>query len=228
MNEEQTSTSPAPAPENIPSTGPYQQSQSFHEQPAKPRLSIKRIITILVIALIVILLYYFRGIFIAATVNGTPISRLEVVRMLEKQSGKTTLDSLIVEKLVLGEAKKRSISVSKEETDKEIAGIETQVSAQGNTLEAALSLQGITREDLEAQITLRQTAEKLIADQLQVTDEEIQQYIQEYKVEIPKDKEVEYTEQIRNELKAQKFSQKIQELITSLREQAQINYFTDY
>ncbi|TSC79811.1 MAG: parvulin-like peptidyl-prolyl isomerase [Parcubacteria group bacterium Gr01-1014_29] len=228
MNEEQTNINPAPAPENTPPTGQYQQSQPSHEQPAKPRLPIKRIVTILIIALIVALLYYFRGVFIAATVNGTSISRLEVLRMLEKQSGKTALDSLIAEKLVLGEAKKRGISVSKEETYKEIAGIERQVSAQGNTLEAVLSLQGITREDLEAQITLRQTAEKLIADQLQVTDEEIRQYIKEFKVEIPAGKEAEFTEQIRNELKAQKFSQKIQELITSLRGQAQINYFTDY
>lgn len=227
MNEEQMNPNFAPTPQNIPPAGPYQQSQSFHVQPAKKRLPIKLIIIILVIALIVVLLY-FRGLFIAAIVNGTPISRLEVVRMLEKQSGKTTLDSLIAEKLVLGEAKKRGITIGKEETNKEIANIETQVSAQGNTLEAVLLLQGITREDFEAQITLRQTAEELITDQLQVTDEEITQYIKEFKVEIPKGSEAEFTEQIRNELKGQKFSKKIQELINSLRAQAEIIYVTAY
>ncbi len=53
------------------------------------------------------LLYYFRSAFVAATVNGQPISRLSLVRELEKQGGKQAMDSLITKTLIDQEAKKK-------------------------------------------------------------------------------------------------------------------------
>ena len=78
----------------------------------------------LIILFIILLLYFFKGLFIAAIVNGEPITRLSVVKELEKQSGKATLDNLITKKLILQEAKKRNVQVTKADLDSEIKKIE--------------------------------------------------------------------------------------------------------
>ena len=44
--------------------------------------------------------FVLRGAFIAAAVNGRPISRFKVIRELEKRQGMTTLDGLITEELI--------------------------------------------------------------------------------------------------------------------------------
>src|SRR3989344_8106447 len=56
--------------------------------------------------------FFARGLFIAAMVNGSPISRLSVVRELEKQSGKQTLKSLIDKKIIEGELDKQGVNVT--------------------------------------------------------------------------------------------------------------------
>ena len=48
-----------------------------------------------------------RGLFVVALVNGEPISRIEVIKALEKQGGKATLDSLVTKKLIAQEARSK-------------------------------------------------------------------------------------------------------------------------
>ncbi|MCR4330711.1 MAG: SurA N-terminal domain-containing protein, partial [Patescibacteria group bacterium] len=69
----------------------------------------KTAILVIVIGLTLALLFYGKGVFVAATVNGSPISRLSVVQQLEKEGGKNTLDSLITERLIESEVKKMGI-----------------------------------------------------------------------------------------------------------------------
>ena len=66
----------------------------------------KTVVLAVIIGLILVALFYFKGTFVAATVNGSPISRLSVVSQLEKEGGKNVLDSLITEKLIESEVKK--------------------------------------------------------------------------------------------------------------------------
>ena len=106
----------------------------------------------LVIAIILTALYFFRGLLIAATVNGQPISRFSVISALEKQSGKQTLESIIVKTLILQEAKKQNIAISKSDLDQEIKKIEAEVSSQGQNLDQLLLAQGMSRKDLTEQI----------------------------------------------------------------------------
>src|SRR3990167_8603459 len=61
---------------------------------------------------------------LAATVNGEPIGRLAVIAELEKQGGKNTLDSLITETIILQQAKKKNVTVTDKEIDKQIKDIE--------------------------------------------------------------------------------------------------------
>jgi len=184
-----------------------------------------------IIAIVIVvgfLAYYYRGVFIAATVNGSTISRLAVIKELESVSGKNALDSLITQKLINDEAIVKGVSVTDEEVDTEIKKVESQVTAQGMTLDEALKAQNMTLNILKKQIINQKKLEKILADKLQVTDEEVAQYIVTNEIKIPKGEEVTYNEQIKDQIKQENFSTAASELVASLKAQAKINYIANY
>lgn len=172
--------------------------------------------------------FFARGLVIAATVNGSPISRLSVVRELEKQGGKSVLDDFITEKLIENEARKKGTSVNDEEIDAEMEKVGEQISAQGGTLAEALAARGMSEASFRSEIRVQQELEKLLADKVAVTDEEIQKYITSNKITIPKSEQEKAKEQIREQLKNQKLNQEAQTLITNLRNAAKIKYYINY
>ena len=195
---------------------------------SSPKINIKTVILIAVIIALGVLAYIYKGLFIAATVNGSPISRLSIIQKLEKASGKNLLDSFITEKLVQKEADAKKIVVSNDEINGEIKKIEDQIVAQGSTLEAALSAQGMSMDDLKKQIILQKEVEKLVADKINVTDEEVAQYIKDNAISIPEGQEATATAQIKDELRNQKLSTEGNTLIATLKSQAKIRYFVNY
>ena len=192
------------------------------------RISMKTAIIIAVIIAIGVLAYVYKGIFIAATVNGSPILRLAVIQKLEKTSGTNLLDSLINEKLIQNEARAKNIIVSDDEINDQIKAIESQVAMQGNTLDAALAAEGMSMDDLKKQIMFQKEIEKLLADTINVTDEEVLQYIEDNKIQIPQGQEAELTGQIKSEMRNQKLNTEAQALITNLKSKAKIQRFVDY
>lgn len=183
---------------------------------------------IAIVAVLGFLAYYYRGLFIAATVNGTSISRLAVIKELESVSGKNALDSLITQKLINDEALKKGVTVTDEEVAAEITNVENQVRAQGLTLDEALKAQNMTLDILKKQIINQKKLEKILADKLQVTDDEVTQYIKDNKITIAKGEEAAQKDQIKNQIKQQNFSAAANELVASLKTQAKINYIVNY
>jgi len=201
---------------------------SADNQSIKIKINKKTAIIIAVIIVLAALAYLSKGLFIAATVNGSPISRLAVILKLEKSSGKSLLDSLITEKLIQDEAKAKKIVVSDDEINGEIKKIEDQIIAQGSTIDAALAAQGMSADDLKKQILLQKEIEKLLADKINVTDEEAAQYIKDNKVTVPAGQETATNEQIKSELRNQKLNTEAQSLLSDLKSKAKINYFVNY
>jgi enamine deaminase RidA (YjgF/YER057c/UK114 family) len=202
-----------------------------HQQKADKKsikISIKIAIIIAMIIAVGVLAYIYKGLFIAATVDGSPISRLAIVQELEKASGKDLLDSLITEKLVQNEANAKKIVVSNDEINGKIKNIEDQIVAQGDTLDAALAAQGMSMEDLKKQIIFQKEVEELVADKINVTDEEVAQYIKDNAISIPEGQEATTTAQIKDELRNQKLSTEANALIATLKSQAKIRYFVNY
>jgi parvulin-like peptidyl-prolyl isomerase len=202
-----------------------------HQQKADKKsikISIKIAIIIAMIIAVGVLAYIYKGLFIAATVDGSPISRLAIVQELEKASGKDLLDSLITEKLVQNEANAKKIVVSNDEINGKIKNIEDQIVAQGDTLDAALAAQGMSMEDLKKQIIFQKEVEELVADKINVTDEEVAQYIKDNAISIPEGQEATTTAQIKDELRNQKLSTEANALIAILKSQAKIRYFVNY
>ncbi|OGI97565.1 hypothetical protein A3A11_01910 [Candidatus Nomurabacteria bacterium RIFCSPLOWO2_01_FULL_43_15] len=195
----------------------------------KPKPLVIAIVIAAFLALILTALFFAKGLFIAATLNGSPISRLSVIKDLEKQGGKQTLEVIITQKLINTELAKQNISVTKEEVDQEIKKIEAQVTSQGGTLKDALAQQNMTEEKLREQITIQKKLEKVLADKVAVSDTEIDAYIKENKTTPPKDVKVEdFKKQIGDQLKQQKFQQVAQKWVSDLKTNAKINYYVNY
>lgn len=181
------------------------------------------------VILIIVALFFTKGIFVAATVNGSPISRLSVIQELEKQGGKQALKAIIDKNLIETELDKQKVVATKEQIDAEIDKIKAQVTAQGGTLEMALAQQGLTEEKLREQITIQKKLEKLLADKVIVTDVEVDAYIKDSKT-TPHDKETmeDFKKETSEQLKQQKFQQEAQKWVADLTASAKIKYYVNY
>lgn len=210
------------------------QVSSHEKKPDHVNVTFKRlkplhIVIGVVVLLIIVALFFAKGLFVAATVNGSPISRLSVIQELEKQGGKQALEVIINKKLIETELNKQNITVTQEEVDGEMKKIEAQVASQGGTLKAALAQQGMTEEKLREQITIQKKLEKLLADKVAVTDAEIDAYIKDSKATPPKDVTTEdFRKQISEQLKQQKFQQEAQKWVSDLTASAKIKYYVNY
>jgi parvulin-like peptidyl-prolyl isomerase len=166
----------------------------------------------------------------AALVNGSPIARKEIVRELEKASGEQMLDALVTKKLITQKAKEAGIKISPSEIDEEVKKIETRVSAQGmGSLEEALDQQGLTMEEFREQITLQKALEKLLADKINVSDEEVTQYLESTKAKAPEGtSEEDFKNSIKEQLRSQKLGTEAGTWIEEQKKNAKIEYFVPY
>jgi len=188
------------------------------------------VITVVVVVIfIIVALFFMRGLFVAATINGSPISRLSVIQELEKRGGKQALESLIDKKLIETELSRQNVTVTQEEIDEEMKKIETEIASQGETLDQALAMQGMTKEELMEQITIQKRLEKLLADKVVITDAEVDAYLKDSTTTSTKDVSAEdFREQISDQLKQQKFQQEAQKWMSDLTANAKIEYYVNY
>ena len=189
---------------------------------------VKNVKIVTIGVLILAVLYFAKGFLVAAIVNGAPVSRISLIKELERQGGSDVLSSLITEKLIFQEASKNKIKVADEEIATEVKAIEEQLVAQGMDLESALALQGQTREDLERNLKIRIILEKILADKIGVTDEEIQSYFTENKTLYEGKTLAEVKDEVSTTLRQQKLSTEYQTWIASLKENAKIHYFVSF
>src|SRR5258708_2666047 len=183
-----------------------------------------KLILIGALVIIAFLLFQFKGLFIAATVNGQPISRLEVLGQLEKEGGKSVLDTLVTNNLIMQEAAKEKVTVSSTEISAQIAQITSNLKAQGQDLNSALAAQGMTQNDLNYQVKLQILVQKLAGKGITVTDQEAQDYFKQNQSTFPKgSKFADVSTQIKSQLMQQKTSEAIQTWITNLKSKAKIN-----
>lgn len=199
------------------------------EKTKKPRkIPWKIIIIVAVVIIIGVLVYSFKNLFIAATVNGTPIGRLAVIAQLERSAGKSTLETLITKRLIADELAKKGLTISQQEIDDEIKKVEGQLQAQNLTLDQALAQQGMAMADFREQIFVQKELEKLLADEIQVSETEVDKYITDNEITIPAGQETIYKDQIKSQLQQQKLSEAAGQLVDTLRSQAKIKYYVNY
>ncbi len=194
----------------------------------KKVVSMRAIIIAVVIILVLAALYFYKGVFIAATVNGMPVSRLAVVQELENASGADALDAIIKQKLIDQEADKQGITVTEEEITSEFERVEKLVSDQGMTLDDALAAQGLTRNDLRGKILSQKKLEKILGDKIKVTDEDVEQYIKDNAVVVDKTKEAETKANLKGNLEEQKFAEEAARYVDELLSKADVKHWVNY
>ena len=172
---------------------------------------------------------FTRGYIVAATVNGTPISRLAVISELEMQGGKQALEAAIQQQLIQSALQEKDIVIEDSMVDTEIKLIEENVKGQGGTLEAALAQQNMTLATLRDQIKTQKGIEAAIADKLVISDEEVSAYAKTAGVEKPEAmSEAEFTTAIKDQLKQQKFQTEAAAWVQGLTDSANITYYISY
>jgi hypothetical protein len=196
---------------------------------ATPQFRIKKgyVVTVFIILIVIGLLYAFRSQFIVATVNGQPISRAAFNAEMQKEAGKKSMDALVTKSLILQEAEKKNISVSDDDVNKQVKTIQTQLSKQGQNLNQALTMQGLTVDDLKEQIKIEKILEKLLASKIKVSDKEINGYMQQQSQSpdatasgglLSKD-------EVKQQLTQNKLTEQAQPWLQSLQQNAKISYF---
>lgn len=170
-----------------------------------------------------------RGLFVAAIVDGEPISRLSVIRELEKRSGGQALDTMVIKKIILKRALERGVSISSDDVDKEISTLEERMGKQGSTLEDALNQQGLTMDQFREQIILQKALEKILEDKLVATDDEVAKYLAQTKATAPTGmSQDEFKDKIKEQIKSQKFGTEVETWLTAEKQKANIRYYVDY
>jgi len=167
--------------------------------------------------------------FVVATVNGKPIWRTELIKELEKRSGKQTASFLLSKALVYQEAKNKGINVSENEIKDLFNKYDEQFKTQGTSLKDALSLQGITEDSYKEELKYELTVRKLLADKIAVTDDEIKEYYDKNKGQFGKDQTLDAVkETIKQVLSDQKLSFNYQTLIQDLESKAKVKRFFNF
>jgi len=174
------------------------------------------------------ILFVCKSLFVAAMVGGSPISRFAVIQELERNSGKAALESLVIEKLIKKEADRKDIEITDDQVNAELDKVRAQIEAQGGTLDEALASQGMSFKTLKKQIVIQKELEALLADKIQVTEDEITKFIAANDIDIPKGEEASYNDRITQEIKQQKLNSESQILIEALKAESTVRYFTNY
>ncbi len=225
----------APAKTAVKSTTPVVTPQQDTTEKTKSstqtqqvRIRKSYVVLIVVILLLGAALYYFRGLFVAAVVNGQPISRLEVVQQAEKQSGKQTLDTLVRDALIEQEAKKENVTVSDKEVNDEINTLQGNLKKQGQTLDQVLATQGMSKDDLTRLIRLDKLVQKMVGKNVKVSDKEVADYIDKNKDSLPSADDATLKKQVKAQLSQQKTNEAVQSWLAALQQKANVVYFVQY
>ena len=195
------------------------------EKPVKKEQLAKKSIWPIIILLVALALWFLRSQIIVAMVNGKPITRFKLISELEKQRASQILDSLVTMELVNQAINEADIKVDDQEIADQMAEIEATLASQNQNLDDILAMQNLTREDIEKDIKLNLQVDKILADKIQVTDEEVMEYFETNKEILGEDANF---EEMKKDIEAQVIQEKRsaaqQEWLETLRSEANIRY----
>lgn len=173
---------------------------------------------------LLLLVFYNKSLFVAAMVNGTPITNLELQSKLNQQFRTQILNQLVNEKIILSEANKNMAIPSEAEIDKKISDLETSVGGK-DTLDSLLSQQGQTRISLKDQIRVQLAITKLYEKEATVSAIEVSKFIETNKDQLKATDSAAQQKEAYDAIKSQKLSQIFSQKFQDLRQKAKIQLF---
>lgn len=184
----------------------------------------KYLISAVVVFALALLLWKNKTLFIVATVNGQPIPRWELENRMVTRYGSQTLDEVINEVLIRQAGQKKDATATAKEIDDKIAEIEKSLDGK-ITLTDALAQQGMTMAEFRGQVELQLILDKLSADSVVVTDQEVADYIASNSASLNSSDPASQSAEARSILTSQKKNAAYRQLFNDLKNQAKISKF---
>ena len=173
---------------------------------------------------ILLLVIYKKSWFVAALVNGSPVTNLELQTQLNKQFRTQTLNQLVNEKLILSEANKNGAIPTDAEIDQRISELEKSVGGK-EVFDNLLSQQGQTRVSVRNQIRIQLAITKLYENEATVSAEEVAKFLEENRQSLQATESAAQEKEAFDAIKQQKLSQIFNQKFTELRQNAKIQIF---
>lgn len=196
---------------------------NFSEKMIDFKKSKKIYIIVFVIAL-ALLAVYKKSWFVAAMVDGSPITNFELQARLNDQFRNDTLNQLITEKIILAEAAKNNAIPSESEINQKISEIETRMGGP-QALDNLLAQQKQTRQSIKQPIKLQMAMEKLYAKDATVSAEEVAKFIETNKDQLRATDSATQEKEAYDAIKNQKLNQVSYQKFQQLRQKAQVQMF---
>lgn len=192
--------------------------------PKPSGVSRKTIMWVLALVVVAGLLYITRSWYLAALVNGSPIFRWDLNRVLTARFGVQALEGIISEKLIEDEARRIGVTVSQGDIDTKTQEIIGSLGAQVN-LDDVLKFQGMTKEDFNRQIRVQLYAQKILSRDLTITEEDVTGYIATQGASLVATDPARMREEARSAILDGKIGGKIQAWFAGLKEKASVTRF---
>lgn len=178
--------------------------------------------------LVVIVFFALKEMMLAATVNGRPIWRFQIVSQLEKQNGAAVLEDIIVRNLIQSEAAKNNIVVDEAEIDARISDLTQSFGGDEAILEQQLAQANLTMDDLRSNYRLELILQRLIP-QTDVSDDEALKYFNENKEIFGDDADfATLKESIKTQMQQETYSQDLQSYVADLRANSSVKTYVEY
>lgn len=148
----------------------------------KPALLLKLLLVIAVGVVVFLLVQKNRSLFIAGTVNKSPISRWELNAKMAEKYGAQTFEEIVSERLLEENIEKNKIVVTDKEVQDELAKIKAQYGGE-EQFQTAIAQFGMTEakalESIRQSIGLKKLIES--TNKIEITDDQIAKYFADNK-----------------------------------------------
>jgi len=141
-------------------------------QPTRRPMNKRVLWVALIVVAIAATTYKFGPWLVPAIVDGRPITRFALWSRLEQSYGQQALDDMQNEAILDRAIAKAGVTVEQKAVDAQMDSLNKQFESLGG-LDEALKQRGLTRTELEKQVRTQLSVEKILSDQVTVSDEEI-------------------------------------------------------
>ncbi len=145
------------------------------------------------------------------SVNGDRITKSELYDTMANVYGASAVDSLVTMKVIEKEADERNIKVNDSEINKEV---DAYIESYGgeDALKSALEASSLTIDDLKEDIAVNIKIEKLMQEDIEITEDEVKAYYEENKANYDQSEQVEVSHiLVEDEDKANELLKKIKD-----------------
>lgn len=184
----------------------------------------KVIAFVIVVVGILALFWTNKGLLVAGMVNGKPIFRRELNKVLTSRFGQQTLEQIISERLIADAAGKEGVTVTQEEINGKVGEITAGLGPNAN-LDELLNIQGMSRSEFESQIRLQLLIRNLLGRDINITEADIDNFISTSSALLVATEPAKLREEAKQAIFDSKVGEKLQVWFEDLRKNASIQRF---